>query len=172
MTKRLLAAVLTLLSTVATAAGQNRPDFTGTWQMDMTRSESAAQRADASPIGPVTVAIDQTASQVAIDTTRDGQLQEVRYTFGGTNPQPVGTSGSDEVTLQPAGAQWRGEELITTTMYRVNGMAVKQVQTRRLMSGGREMHVETRLEMQHGYETNHPEYKSGSVVRDVFTKVQ
>jgi hypothetical protein len=165
-----MAVVLTVLSTVATAAGQDRPDFTGTWHMDMTRSESVAQRADASPSGPVTVVIDQSASQVAIDTNRDGQLQKVRYTFGGNDSKPVGTSGSDEVTLQPAGAQWRGDELITTTMYRVNGMAVKQVQTRRLMPGGGEMHVETRLEMQHGYETNHPEYKSGSVVRDVYTK--
>jgi hypothetical protein len=170
MTKRVLAAVLTLLSSVATAAGQTRPDFTGTWQMDMSRSESAAQRADASPSGPVTVAIEQSTSQVVIDTNRDGQQQEVRYTFDGNDPRPVGTSGSDEVTLQPAGAQWRGEELITTTMYRVNGMAVKQVQTRRLAADGREMHVETRLDMQHGYETNHPEYKSGSVVRDVFTR--
>ena len=170
MTNRVLAAVLTLLSSAATVAAQNGPDFTGTWQMDMTRSESVAQRADASPSGPVTVQIEQSASQVVIDTDRDGQKQEIRYTFAGPDPKPVGTSGSDEVTLQPAGAQWRGEELITTTMYRVNGMAVKQVQTRRLAPGGREMHVETRLEMQHGYETNHPEYKSGSVVRDVYTK--
>ena len=171
MTKQVLA-VLTVLTSVVTAAAQGRPDFTGTWQMDMSRSESAAQRADASPTGPVTVAIDQSASHVAIDTNRDGQRQNLRYAFAGNEAQPVGTSGSDEVTVQPVGVQWRGEELMTTAMYRVNGMAVKQIQTRRLMPGGDEMVVETRLEMQHGYETNHPEYKSGSVVKDVFTKVK
>ena len=170
MTKRGLAAVFTVLSSVSTAAAQDRPDFTGTWQMDMTRSESAAQRADASPTRPVTVVIDQSASQVAIHTDRDGDRQNVRFSFGDTDPQPVGTSGSDEVTVQPVRAQWTGDELTTTAMYRVNGMAVKQIQTRRLMPGGNEMQVETRLEMQHGYETNHPEYKSGSVVKDIYIK--
>ena len=171
MTKQMLAVLITVLSSIATAAAQDQPDFTGTWRMDMSRSESAAQRADASPSGPVIVAIDQSASHVAIDTNRDGQRQNLRYAFAGNEAQPVGTSGSDEVTVQPVGVQWRGEELMTTAMYRVNGMAVKQIQTRRLLPGG-EMEVETRLEMQHGYETNHPEYKSGSVVKDVFTKVK
>ena len=171
MTKRVMATVFALLTSVATAVAQERPDVSGTWQMDMTRSESAAQRADASPSRPVRVVIDQSASHVAIETDRDGERQNIRYSFGDTPPQPVGTSGTDEVTVQPAGVQWRDDGLMTTAMYRVNGMAVKQVQTRRLMPGGREMVVETRLEMQHGYETNHPEYKSGTVVKDVYTKV-
>jgi hypothetical protein len=156
------------------AYGQSRPDFSGEWQMDMSRSGSVAQRADASPTTPVRVTIEQTPSHIRIETYRDGERQNLRFVFGETDGafQPAGTSGSDELTVQPVHVQWKGEELVTTAVYRVNRMAVKQIQTRRLAEGGREMIVETLLEMQHGYETNHPEYKAGTTVSDVFSRVQ
>jgi hypothetical protein len=153
------------------ANGQERADFAGTWVMDMTRSESAAQRADASPRTPVTIVIAQTPEQVTIETRRDGDHQTVKYTFGDVDPKPVGTSGTD-VSIEPAHVEWKDNDLITTTVYRVKGMPVKQRQTRRLSADGREMTIETHLEMQHGYETNHPEYKSDSMVKDVYTRVK
>src|SRR3954447_11878074 len=77
---------------------------------------------------------------------------------------------ADGTPTEPAGVEWRGTDLVTTTVYRVNGMPVKQVRTHRLSPSGREMTVETRVEMQHGYESDHPEYKSGSMVTDVFMR--
>ena len=56
--------------------GQSRPDFSGTWSMDLTRSEAAAQ---GNPIGPVTVAIRQMPEELRIDTTRNGRTESVRY---------------------------------------------------------------------------------------------
>ena len=58
------------------AQGQSRPDFSGTWAMDLTRSEAAAQGA---AIGPVTVTIRQAPEELRIDTTRNGKTESVRY---------------------------------------------------------------------------------------------
>ena len=52
----LSAAVLFLLVT-GTANAQQKPDFTGTWTMDMSRSESAAQGTDVSPRTPVKLTV-------------------------------------------------------------------------------------------------------------------
>ena len=56
-------------------AAQGVPDFSGTWTMDLSRSETAAQ---GPAIGPVTVAIQQTAAEVRIETTRNGTTETVR----------------------------------------------------------------------------------------------
>jgi hypothetical protein len=57
-------------------AAQGLPDFSGTWTMDLSRSETAAQ---GPAIGPVTVAIQQTSAELRIDTTRNGNTETVRY---------------------------------------------------------------------------------------------
>jgi hypothetical protein len=166
----LTTAVVAMLSGSALPA-QDRPDFTGTWLMDMSRSESVAQQADASPSMPTTVRIVQTAKQVTVETIRDGEPQTVTYSFEERARPEAGFDRSEEFTVQPAHVEWKGTDLVTTTIYRLNGMPVKQTQHSRLGPSGQEMLVETRLEMQHGYQTNHPEYQSYSVMRDVFTKV-
>jgi hypothetical protein len=166
----LIAAVMFLLVN-GTAQAQQKPDFTGTWTMDMSRSESAAQGTDVSPRTPVTLMVRQSAADFNVETDRDGSRERLRFVFGQSSlGPPVGTSGRDTAAIEPAGVEWRGSDLITTTVYRVNGMPVKQVRTHHLEPNGREMTVETRVEMQHGYESDHPDYKSGTVVKDVYTK--
>jgi hypothetical protein len=170
MTCTISTAVLILL-TSGVAHAQQKPDFSGTWKMDMSRSESAAQGTDVSPRAPVLLIVRQTTGDVNVETDRDGTRERLRYVFGRTDsPAPVGTSGRTADSTEPAGVEWRGTDLVTTTVYRVNGMPVKQVRTHRLSPSGREMTVETRVEMQHGYESDHPEYKSGSMVTDVFMR--
>src|SRR5687767_811656 len=68
-------AAIVVLATIG-AAGQSRPDFSGRWSMDLARSEAAAQ---GPPIGPVEVAITQTADELQIATTRNGNTETVRY---------------------------------------------------------------------------------------------
>jgi len=85
--------------------------------------------------------------------------------------RPIGTSGSDQPTIEPAGVEWRGDALVTTTVYRVNNMPVKQIRTHRLSADGREMIIETRVEMQHGYESDNAEYKSSATAKDVYTRI-
>src|SRR5712671_3714484 len=48
-------------------SAQQRTDFSGVWQMDPSRSESAHQ---AVPIGPVTLIIKQNAAELSIETRR------------------------------------------------------------------------------------------------------
>src|SRR5437763_5987832 len=59
----LFRSITTLISFSAHA--QSKPDFSGTWKMDPSRSESAAQK---EPIGPVTIVIAQTEHDVKIET--------------------------------------------------------------------------------------------------------
>jgi len=166
----LSAAVLFLLVN-GPAHAQQKPDFTGTWTMDMSRSESAAQGTDVSPLTPVTLIVRQSPADFNVETDRDGSRERLRFVFGQSSPgSPVGTAGRNAAAIEPAGVEWRGGDLITTTVYRVNGMPVKQVRTHRLAANGREMIVETRVEMQHSYESDHPDYKSGTMVTDVYTR--
>jgi hypothetical protein len=164
----LSAAVLILLVNGA-AQAQQKPDFTGTWTMDMSRSESAAQGTDVSPRTPVKLILRQSPAAVTVETDRDGSRERLQFVFG-QSELPTGTSGRKDADVEPAGVEWRGGDLVTTTVYRVNRMPVKQVRTLRLAQNGREMIVETRVEMQHGYESDHPDYKSGTMVTDVYTK--
>jgi hypothetical protein len=163
----LSAAVLFLL--VGAARAQQKPDFTGTWTMDMSRSESAAQGTDVSPRTPVKLIVRQSPADFNVETDRDGSSERLRFVFG-QSELPSGTSGRKDIAVEPAGVEWRGGDLVTTTVYRVNGMPVKQIRTHRLAQNGREMIVETRVEMQHGYESDRPEYKSGTMVTDVYSK--
>jgi hypothetical protein len=169
LTVSLSAAVLFLLANGA-AQAQQKPDFNGTWTMDMSRSESAAQGTDVSPRRPVKLVLRQSPADFNVETDRDGTTERLRFVFGHSElPSAVGTNGRKDA-VEPAGVEWRGGDLITTTIYRVNGMPVKQIRTHRLAANDREMTVETRVEMQHGYESDHPEYKSGTVVTDVYTR--
>jgi hypothetical protein len=162
------AAVFLLLANGA-AHAQQKPDFTGTWIMDMSRSESAAQGTDVSPQRPVKLIVRQSPADFNIETDRDGTTERLRFVFG-QSESPVATTGRRSADVEPAGVEWRGSDLVTTTVYRVNGMPVKQIRTHHLEPNGGEMTVETRVDMQHGYESDHPEYKSGTIVKDVYTK--
>ena len=75
---RMAIAILTVALVFPLAAGaQSAADFSGTWKMDASRSESAHQ---AVPIGPVTLVIKQTATDLSIETRRsDTDKSQVSY---------------------------------------------------------------------------------------------
>src|SRR5438309_2040044 len=81
VTKGLPAAVLTgALAAASLLHAQARPDFSGTWTMDLARSESTRQGEPIKP--PVTVIIAQTAADVRVETTRGDQKETVVYPLG------------------------------------------------------------------------------------------
>ncbi len=88
------------LSSTAGLRAQNRPDFSGTWTMDLTRSEAAAQ---GMPIGPVTVVIRQMPEELRIDTTRNGRTESVRYL-----PADMKATGGSEAV---GAFRWQGLKL-------------------------------------------------------------
>ena len=172
----------TLLSTVATVAfifgtaivGQERADFSGTWVMDMSRSETPAQAADASPRKPVRLLISSSAEALVIERHGDGRPQLLSYSYSKPDftDQPVGTSGSDSTAVERAFAKWENGRLETLTVLRISGQMVTRKATHSLDSAGREMTVVTETVIHHGYEGRGGGDKPGNrgAVKDVYVK--
>ena len=137
-------------------AAQTRPDFSGTWRMDASRSESAMQ---AEPIKSMTVVIKQTASDITIETTTErGKSIEtyslIQTTRGEAAKSPEtasnkGTQPALEKATEKA-ARWQGDALVTEVVRDVRGQSVTAQQSRRLAASGNEMIVESIVEVQHG----------------------
>jgi hypothetical protein len=135
----LFVAGLASLGSVGVSA-QTTPDFSGTWTMDLSRSVSAAQ---ATPIGPVGVAIRQTPDEVRIETTRNGTTDAVRYFPEGMKRTATGeTAGT---------FRWEGPQLVTSLETSISNQAVTVNEVRALNSEGTEMTVTITLVVQHGY---------------------
>src|SRR2546422_11750453 len=85
---------------------QDSSDFSGTWKMDPARSESAHQ---AVPIGPVTLVINQTATELRIETRRSGrggtamQSEILTYKLDGTESTIAAQIGAPPVKTK---AHW------------------------------------------------------------------
>lgn len=152
----LLAAALFLPDT---AHAQTPKDFSGTWAMDLARSESAHS---GEPFKPVTFVIAQTEKDLRIDTTRGAQKESVVYPLSKA-ARAVGTSAAGHPD-----AYWDGEKLVTETQRQVQGYTVTVKEARTLAPGGREMTVETMVIVQHGYSM--PGVKNYGTSKDVFTK--
>jgi hypothetical protein len=136
---------------------QPKPDFSGTWHMDATRSDSAVQ---SEPIGPMTVVITQTPSDIRLETTtRRGKTIDV-CKFSGAEGIPTPEAGI---------ARWRGDTLVLDIVRDVRGQSVTIQQLRTLTAGGKEMVVESIVNVQHGYtQLGAKTYGAG---KDVFVRV-
>src|SRR5881392_359808 len=118
---RMAIAVFTMMLVVPLAgATQRTTDFSGTWKMDAARSESAHQ---AVPIGPVTLVIRQTATELSIETRRrDSNKAEIHsetvtYKLDGSESTVAATDGA----LIKSQAHWDGTKLVTGTTRNVQG---------------------------------------------------
>ena len=157
--KSVSVAVLLLVLEVPSVAGaQTRTNFSGTWSMDLSRSDSAIQ---AEPIGPTTVTIEQTPTELRMTIARDGKTALVTYRLDGAPTAiPGGTATS----------HWNGSSLVTETMRTINGQTVTMNEVRRLNAAGDEMQVESVLVVQHGYTLKGSQnYGAG---KDVFTRAR
>jgi hypothetical protein len=170
--QRQLFVMLVIGPLCASSAAQEKPDFTGAWLMDATRSESAAQSAEASPRLPVKLIIVQTPNRLNVQTDVDGRRQSVTYLFETPEQsRPVGTSGSNQTRLEPLRVEWNGSTLVTTTIYHINGMATTKIERRTLEPGGRELTVETVVQVEHGYQSNENSRPGYNVVKDIYTRL-
>jgi len=153
-----MCSLMAALALSGSLVAQAKPDFTGTWQMDMTRSESAAQ---AMPIPRATVIIAQTPTVLRIETRMGGNtaIQTARMKDV-ENPGRVGASGSH----QDAELCWDGDALVTTAVETEHGMTLTRTGRRTLDPTGKIMTVETTLTIHHAYAT--------STSTDVFRKVE
>jgi len=157
------AALVALLFLPLTAHAQRSTDFSGTWSMDLSKSESSQQGA---AVKPVTFVITQMPTQVRIETVRGERTENVLYPIRGSARGATGTSGASG-TAHPE-AYWEGDNLVTETQRQVNGYTVTVKEARTLGPTGREMTVETTVIVQHGYSM--PGAKNYGTSKDVFVK--
>jgi len=128
---------------------QARVDFSGTWKMDTARSKS---------FGPVTVVISQSAGELKIETTKEGESNEVTYKLDGSELKtPRWTSK----------AHWEGPALVTEVAGLIQNQAVSAKETRTLSADGNEMFVDIVLIVQHGYSPITSNYGGG---KDVYVR--
>ncbi|MES2471958.1 MAG: hypothetical protein V4601_03850 [Pseudomonadota bacterium] len=119
-----------------------KPDFSGIWMMDKSRSESAAQE---QPVGVVRLAITQTGSSLAVETDRDGKTETIVY------PIDVEPNGRAEMRGLRR-AFWDGPALINEGSVDIRGQTIAFREVRMPAADGAEMVVETTLKVEHGYE--------------------
>lgn len=132
-------------------AFQTPVDLSGTWTMDFTRSESAHQDV---PIGPVTVSITQSATDITIDTARKptkaaaASHEVITYNLDGSDSVNANRGKS----LITAKAHWEGETLVTETSRNIQDSTVTTIYKHHLEAVGHEMVIEKSLTVQHGYQ--------------------
>jgi hypothetical protein len=152
------AALVVVLLSPCAARAQGTPDFSGTWTMDASRSESAVQN---EPIGPVTLVISQTANELKMETTRGQRTTTAILKLDGSE---------NRIASGTAKTRWEGTTLVTETVRDIQGATVTTKESRKLNPAGNEMLVETVLVVQHGYSLKGtPNYGAG---KDVYTKVK
>jgi hypothetical protein len=124
---------------------QGRPDFSGTWIMDLERSESPTQSSEMA--GPVTIVITQTNRTVTVETTRGKLASRASYVFSATPVLPGTGAGA------PVGrASFDGSTLVLEGTRVIRGQTVSTREARTLSDDGAEMTVDTLVLVQHGYE--------------------
>jgi hypothetical protein len=151
------------------ADGQNAIDFSGTWKMDAARSESAHQ---AVPIGPVTMIIKQTATELSIETRRGepnktathGEI--LTYKLDGSESTTAATDGA----LVKCRAYWEGAKLITGTTRNIQEATITTLFVHSLDPKVNEMTVHKTLTVQHGYQFEGA--KNSGTGTDVFIKTK
>ncbi len=157
-------AVLIAGSLLSQQAGVN---LSGTWSMDVNRSESAHQDV---AIGPVTMIITQTDADLTIETLRQETKSSVpvretlAYKLDGSESK---TSADPEHSVMTK-AHWDGAALVTETTRNVRDSTVTTLHAHRLGAGGREMVVEKTLMVQHGYQF--PGARTTGRGTDIFVK--
>jgi hypothetical protein len=145
------------------SAAPPRPDFSGTWDMDASRSESAHQDV---PIGPVALVVRQNTTEITIETRRTGGPTETLvFRLDGSVNKNVGESG---VSIN-AKAHWDGPKLIMETEREISGATVTTMQVFTLDASGKEIVVRKTLTVQHGYQSPGSPKTTGSGT-DTFVK--
>jgi hypothetical protein len=137
-----------------------KPNFSGIWLLDVSRSASASS-GDAGE--PVKLGIKQTDDEIVIETTRDGKPSTRTFRIDAA-AQP----GSNAAISETARAYWNGLKLVTEGAGTVQGQTVSSRETLSLNPAGTEMTVERLVVVQHGYSFRGAQnYASG---KDVYTR--
>lgn len=146
----LLFAILACVLALPFVALSQTPDFSGTWKMDPSRSESAHQDV---PIGPVALIIQQTPDEFRIETRRSERhstsisKETLTFKLNGTETTNAGTSEAP-VSVK---AHWDGPKLVVETEREMNSSTITTRQIFQLGANGKQITIDKSLTVQHGY---------------------
>jgi len=134
-----VAAALALSQSAPVAS---KPDFSGKWTMDRSRSQSET------PDG-TRLTIKQTATEISIETAEGSNNTWTRTYPIEASPKPTDPGAASAGSR----AYWDGVKLITEAVGNISGQTVSTKETRWLNPAGTEMTVESLIVVQHGYQT-------------------
>ena len=136
------------------------PDFSGTWTMDRSRSQTAAS---------VKLEIKQTTATITVETTRDGTSSVQTYAI-----DVSGKPESGNVETGKARAHWDGTKLITEVAGNIQGQTVSYKQTWSLNAAATEITIESLVVVQHGYTLpgTSPGSANYGTAKDVYVKTK
>jgi len=152
----LVFASLTLSLNVLQSTPASRPDFSGSWTMDRSRSQSPDS---------ATLEITQSATEIIIVTRNAGTTSTRTYPV-----EASAHSASETITAGHTHASWNGTKLVTELVSEIQGQAVSYRQMRFLNASGTEMTVETITIVQHGYAIK--DGKNYSTAKDVYVRAK
>ena len=139
--------VLTFLIVVAIttlAFAQAKPDFSGTWVLDVNKSDFGMKNTAAkAKMKKVVLIIKQTATKLSIERSTD---DVALYNL----------NGSESVNSLPSGGQskttmnWTGDTLVAKTISNASGTNIRSTEVRSLSANGKEMVLKVSLQMPSG----------------------
>jgi hypothetical protein len=139
----LLAAVVVALALPGAASAQGRPDFTGTWTLDLAKSNMGAPAGSAAAARPVVLVITQTATVMTVERRAGDRSDSATLKLDGTESVNKTPSGADVKTT----AKWVGATLVTHAKMTVGDSSTESTDVRSLSADGRVMTIETTQKM-------------------------
>jgi hypothetical protein len=132
-----------LLATIAAVIlpfvghAQSKPDFSGTWTLDMAKSDPARGGGGGGGRAAGPVEIKQTAAEITIGPAT--------YKLDGSESINEGRGGQAK-----SKASWDGSSLVIETTRDIQGMSITTHEVRKLDNGGKEMQVESTTQTPNG----------------------
>ena len=126
-----------------------KPDFSGTWTLDMAKSDMGQARPRALAAAEVTIVIKQTPAVIAT-TRKVGERPE-------TATEKL--DGSESVNKSPSGQdirstnRWEGPTLVTKSLMSTGQGTVESTFVRSLSSDGKVMTIDTTMKTPNGINT-------------------
>src|SRR3954468_15556406 len=120
-----------------TARAQTKPDFSGTWTLDASKSDAPMGRGGrGGPPGPMTI------TQTADTLTQKRGEQTLTYKLDGSESANE-VQGRGGVQTVKAKAHWEGSKLVIESTREIQGFALTTKEERTLSADGKEMTVQT-----------------------------
>ena len=152
----LVVASLTLALSLSQSTAVSKPDFSGTWTMDRSRSQSSEV---------TTLKITQSATAITIETQSGGKTSTRTFTFE-VSPHPA----SETISAGHSHASWDGTILVNETVGAISGQTVSLRQLRYLNAAATEMTIESVTMVQHGYSVQGG--KNYATAKDVYVRAK